>query len=90
MRITSPMIKFPCYYGMDFPSKEELIANHYSNEEEIGNAIDVDTLHYLSLEKLNESVPHDDKIGYCDACFTGNYPVKHVYTSFGITKQHAG
>jgi amidophosphoribosyltransferase len=75
VRITSPMIKFPCHYGMDFPSKEELIANHYSSEEEIGKAIEADSLHYLSLKKLKESVPHDRKIGYCDACFTGNYPV---------------
>lgn len=75
MRITSPMIKYPCYYGMDFPSREELIANHYENEEEIGKAIDVDSLHYLSLDKLLESVPHDEGINYCDACFTGNYPI---------------
>ncbi|MFH1051979.1 MAG: amidophosphoribosyltransferase [bacterium] len=75
MRITSPMIKFPCYYGMDFPSREELVANHYKNEEEIGKAIEVDSLHYLSLEKLHASVPHDEGVHYCDACFTGNYPI---------------
>ena len=73
--ITSPQIKFPCHYGMDFPSKEELIANHYENEEEIGKALNVDSLHYLSLEKLLESVPKDEGVEYCDACFTGNYPI---------------
>lgn len=73
--ITSPRIKFPCHYGMDFPSKEELIANHYENEDKIGKALEVDSLHYLSLEKLLESVPKDEGIEYCDACFTGNYPI---------------
>jgi len=75
MRITSPPIKFPCYYGMDFPSKEELIANHYKTEEEIGKAIGVDTLKYLSKEKLLEAVPKDEGVGYCTACFTGDYPI---------------
>lgn len=75
-RISSPQIKYPCYYGMDFPSKDELIANHYSSEEEIGEAIGVDSLHYLSEEKLLESVPHDPGISYCTACFTGIYPIE--------------
>jgi amidophosphoribosyltransferase len=76
MRITSPPIKYPCYYGMDFPSREELIANDYSNEEEIGIAIGVDTLKYLSIDKLIESVPFENGIGYCTACFTGDYPIE--------------
>lgn len=76
LRITSPPITHPCKYGMDFPSREELIANHYSNEEEIGRALGVDSLHYLSVEKLMDSVPHDSGVGYCNACFTGNYPVE--------------
>lgn len=75
MRITSPPIKFPCHYGMDFPSKEELIANHYESEKEIGEAIGVDSLHYLSIEKLLETAPKDKGVGYCTACFTGNYPI---------------
>lgn len=75
MRISSPPIKYPCYYGMDFPNYEELIANHYNSEEEIGNAIGVDSLKYLSMEKLLESVPQDKGIGYCTACFSGNYPI---------------
>jgi amidophosphoribosyltransferase len=76
MRITSPPIKYPCFYGMDFPSREELIANDYKNEDEIGKAIGCDSLHYLSLEKLIESVPDDEGVGYCTACFNGRYPVK--------------
>jgi len=61
---------------MDFPSQEELIANHYETEEEIGKAIGVDSLHYLSLEKLLESVPKDEGCDYCTACFTGDYPIE--------------
>ncbi|MFP4528787.1 MAG: amidophosphoribosyltransferase [Candidatus Kapaibacterium sp.] len=74
-RITSPPIKYPCHYGMDFPSREELIANHYKSEEDIGKAIGVDSLHYLSIQKLMESVPQEAGVGYCTACFTGNYPI---------------
>ncbi len=75
MRITSPPIKYPCYYGMDFPSREELIANHYENEEKIGEAIGVDSLHYLSKDMLLETAPYDEGTGYCTACFDGNYPI---------------
>lgn len=79
LRITAPPIAHPCKYGMDFPSKGELIANHHENEEEIGKYLGVDSLKYLTVKKLLESVPHKDKagkeIGYCTACFTGDYPV---------------
>jgi len=76
MKITSPPVRFPCFYGMDFPSREELIANHYETIEDIAEAIGADTLHYLSEEMLMESVPKDKGIGYCTACFTGNYPIE--------------
>lgn len=76
MRITAPPIKYPCHYGMDFPSREELIANYHSNQEEIGKAINVDSLHYLSINKLLDSVPNETGVNYCTACFTGEYPVE--------------
>jgi amidophosphoribosyltransferase len=80
MRITSPPITHPCKYGMDFPSKGELIANGFNSDaEEIGKSLGVDTLRYLSVKNLLDSVPHKnrkgEKIDYCTACFTGNYPV---------------
>lgn len=75
-RITSPPITSPCHYGMDFPSKNELIANHHSDEKSIGLALGVDDLHYLSTEKLMESVPKEEGIDYCTACFTGIYPIE--------------
>jgi len=76
MRITSPPITHPCQYGMDFPSREELIANHHDAIEGIASSLNADSLHYLSVEKLMQSVPQEDGIGYCNACFTGNYPVQ--------------
>ncbi len=74
--ISSPPIKHPCFYGMDFPSEEELIANHHDSIEKIGEYIGVDSIHYLSKEKLMESVPQEEGIDYCTACFTGDYPIE--------------
>jgi amidophosphoribosyltransferase len=82
LRITSPPIVSPCYYGMDFPSKNELVANQCSNDlEKIREYLDVDSVEYLSLEQLHDSVPqgvneNGEKIGYCDACFSRNYPIQ--------------
>jgi amidophosphoribosyltransferase len=81
LRITSPPIISPCYYGMDFPSKDELIANQCDRDlERIRQYLEVDSVEYLSLEKLHESVPqgidsNGEKIGYCDACFSEKYPI---------------
>lgn len=85
MRISSPPITHPCYYGMDFPSRSELIANHYNSDEEaIGKYLGVDSLRYLSVEKLMDSVPKDENVGYCTACFTGKYPIP---VERGVTKE---
>jgi amidophosphoribosyltransferase len=73
VRISSPPIVSPCYYGMDFPTKRELIASNKSLAE-IKEYLEVDSLEYLSLEGLLKSVPHE-KGGYCTACFTGEYPI---------------
>jgi amidophosphoribosyltransferase len=75
-RVTSPPIKYPCYYGMDFPSKGELIANRRQGDlEEIRKELGVDSIAYLSLEKLLEAAPKDEGRHYCTACFSGSYPV---------------
>ncbi len=73
IRVASPPIKYPCFYGMDFPTQEEVIASHHSLED-IREYLEVDSLEYLSLEGLLASVPNGDK-GYCTACFSGNYPI---------------
>ena len=72
IRVSCPPIKYPCHYGIDFAHRDELIAAKYSVDE-IGKILNVDSLHYLSVEGLLRSVMHSDD--YCLACFTGDYPV---------------
>jgi len=75
-RVTSPPIKHPCHYGMDFPSKSELIANRCGSDvEKIRQELGVDSLAYLTMENLLEAAPHENGKHYCTACFSGNYPV---------------
>lgn len=73
VRISSPPVTSPCYYGMDFPTKNELIANRMSKEE-MCKQIGADSLEYLSMEGLLAAVPQDGH-GYCTACFSGKYPL---------------
>jgi amidophosphoribosyltransferase len=72
MRISSPPITGPCYYGIDTPNREELIAANLSVDE-IAARIGVDSLGYLSLDGMLESMP-DGPGGFCHACFSGDYP----------------
>lgn len=75
-RVTAPPIKYPCHYGMDFPSPKELIANHCGGDvEKIRQELGVDSLEYLRIEDLLASVPHEHGANYCTACFSGEYPV---------------
>jgi amidophosphoribosyltransferase len=74
VRVSSPPIISPCYYGMDFPSSEELIATSRSVEE-IRDFLNCDSLAYLSLDGLMQSVDKDIG-GFCTACFTGEYPIE--------------
>jgi len=83
VRVSSPPIIAPCYYGMDFPTKEELIANNKTIDE-IKTYLDVDSLEYLSIEGLLKSVPHE-KGGYCTACFTGRYPLPPEEVMYKLT-----
>ncbi len=72
MRIASPPVTGPCYYGIDTPSREELIAANLTVDE-IATHIGVDSLGYLSLDGMLQSVP-DGPHGFCHACFSGDYP----------------
>ncbi len=86
LRISSPPIMHSCYYGMDFPSREELIAFQMQGDtEKIREYVGVDSLEYLKIEHLHEAVRDDDPGTYCTACFSGNYPVK---VDFNFTKEH--
>jgi len=73
MRVGSPPIRHPCFMGVDMATKEELIAGRMSVGE-IAKYIGADSLGYLSLEGLREAVGKEAK-GYCQACFSGDYPV---------------
>ena len=72
-RIASPPVKWPCFYGIDFATREELIAGH-STVEEICASIGADSLGYVSLEGLTEAAEQPAG-SLCRACFDGRYPV---------------
>jgi amidophosphoribosyltransferase len=76
LRIASPPIFYPCYYGMDFPSKKELIANKFADIEKIGNYLDVDSLHYLTIDEMLSAMIDHKPDDFCTACFSGAYPVE--------------
>ncbi len=75
MRVSSPPFKHPCYFGTDVDSKENLIACKYDTVEEIAKVIGVDSLAYLSV-KATHKLAEGASVGFCDGCFTGNYPIE--------------
>jgi len=77
LRISCPPTISPCFYGVDTPSKKELIAANKSLEE-IRQFIEADSLAYLSLDGLLKACETKEKSGYCTACYTGNYPTQWV------------
>ncbi len=77
MRISCPPTISPCYYGVDTPSKDQLIAANKSIDE-IRDYIRVDSLAYLSLEGLKKACGDGEKTSYCSACYTGKYPTSIV------------
>ncbi len=72
VRVSSPPYISPCFYGIDTPHREELVAANHSVQE-IREEIGADSLAYLSHEGLKRSLP-DGETAYCGACFTGSYP----------------
>lgn len=78
MRIASPPTSFSCFYGIDTPDRSKLIASHQSVEQ-IAEFIGADSLAYLSIDGLYRAVGEakrdNDNPAYCDACFTGDYPI---------------
>ena len=77
MRISCPPTISPCFYGVDTPSKKELIAANKSVEE-IREFIGADSLAYLSLEGMKKACADGEKTTYCTACYTGSYPTNWV------------
>ena len=87
IRVASPPLKFPCFYGVDFATREELIASRKDTIRDIEREIQADSLAYLTYEGLVEAVTNTSvkfsgnpadifgSAGFCGACFTGKYPV---------------
>ncbi len=86
MRVSCPPLRFPCFYGVDFPTKEELLANNRTLEE-IKKFLEVDSVGYMPLEGLLScaALPPDH---YCTACWTGRYkiPVDVALNKFAMER----
>ena len=74
LRISAPPFITPCYFGTDIPDSEHLIA-HDRSPEEICALTGADSLGFLPLKVLHQIAP-DAGCGFCDGCFTGNYPIR--------------
>ncbi|HDS85038.1 MAG TPA: amidophosphoribosyltransferase [Phycisphaerales bacterium] len=87
MRVACPPVKHPCFYGVDFPTYGELLANQKTTMEQIRDFLEVDSIGYLSLDGLlkSASLPPDH---YCTACWSGQYriPVSTVVTKFDMER----
>jgi amidophosphoribosyltransferase len=77
VRVSCPPTISPCFYGVDTPTKNELIGAN-NTVEEIRRFIEADSLAYLSLASLRKAVDDDRKHEYCYACYTGNYPTELI------------
>jgi amidophosphoribosyltransferase len=87
LRISSPPLAWPCFYGIDIPDRAELVAARLSVPE-IAAYLNVDSLAYLSLENLEEAIDTPGA-GFCAACLTGSYPVAvpvHISAAPGGTE----
>ncbi|MHC4628126.1 MAG: amidophosphoribosyltransferase [Planctomycetota bacterium] len=86
MRISCPPLRFPCFYGVDFPTKEELLANN-RDLEQIREFLEVDSIGYMSLEGLLQcaALPADH---YCTACWDGKYPIPVDVAVNKFTMEH--
>ncbi|MDY0358129.1 MAG: hypothetical protein RBR19_19775, partial [Sedimentisphaerales bacterium] len=86
MRVSCPPIRYPCYYGIDFPTKEELLANN-RDLDEIRDFLEVDSVGYLSLEGMLScaALPADH---YCTACWSGKYRIPIDIALNKFTMEH--
>ncbi len=81
MRISAPPIRYPCHYGVDMSTKQEMVA-HGRTVEEIAEELECDSIAYLSLEGVYEAI-RGDAGTHCDACFSGNYPLERSDSANG-------
>ena len=81
MRISAPPIRYPCHYGIDMSTPEEMVA-HGRSVEQVAAELGADTLAYLSLAGLYEAI-QGDRAEHCDACFSGDYPLQRTEQANG-------
>ena len=86
-RIASPPVRFPCFYGIDMPSREELIGSNMSVDQ-IRAVLKVDSLGYLSLEGMEGAVAEQGP--FCNACFSGSYTAPLVDVDKGLALSNVG
>jgi amidophosphoribosyltransferase len=91
MRISSPPTMYSCFYGIDTPQRDKLLAYRY-NIEEMAKLIDVDSLAFVSIDGLYRAVGEKGRRKelpqFCDACFTGDYPISCIDQEMGVKKQN--
>ena len=87
MRIASPPVQHPCFYGIDMPSREELIGSS-RDVQEIRKELGLDSLGYLSLNGMLDAV--EEAGPFCDACFSGDYPAPLVDVDKGYAPGNRG
>jgi amidophosphoribosyltransferase len=81
LRISAPPIRYPCHYGIDMSTSEEMIA-HGRSVEDVARELGCDSLAYLSLEGVYEAI-RSTRETHCDACFTGEYPLERTHAANG-------
>ena len=81
MRISAPPIRYPCHYGIDMSTKQEMVA-HGRTVEEIAAELGCDSIAYLSLEGVYEAI-RGERATHCDACFSGEYPLERTDAANG-------
>jgi len=81
LRISAPPIRYPCHYGIDMSTSEEMIA-HDRSVEDVARELDCDSLAYLSLRGVYEAI-RSTRETHCDACFTGEYPLERTHAANG-------
>lgn len=91
MRISSPPLLHPCYYGIDMATKKEFVANHRTLED-IRKYLNIDSLNYLSIDGLVRAIG-ETKDRFCFACFNGDYPVAipddMVFDKYALDKEES-
>ncbi len=81
MRISAPPIRYPCHYGVDMSTKQEMVA-HGRTVDEIAQELECDSVAYLSLEGVYEAI-RGERATHCDACFSGDYPLERTESANG-------